>query len=354
MDPEVSILLPVYNAEQTLETCLRSLLRQRMDAWECVLVDDGSGDRSLELARGIARHDPRIRVFEVEHRGLVESLNFGLERCRAPIVARMDADDWMHRDRLGLQLRALCAEPQLAAVGTHVRIFPREALATQRKAAAKERALPGETSRLRKGRGGYEAWLNSITSADDVAREAFVECPIAHPTLAIRTDVLEAHRYRDMGWPEDYDLVLRLLAAGHALAVVPRRLLAWRDHESRLSRTSPRYTLERFVDCKALHLSLTLLRGRSDYILWGYGSTGRMLARALAKLGLTPSHIVELHPRRIGQQIFGATVIHPTGLTSIGVGPLVASVAGAGPRQEIRLALSKLGYLEGRDFVCAA
>jgi glycosyltransferase involved in cell wall biosynthesis len=354
MGPEVSILLPVYNAEQTLETCLRSLLRQRMNAWECVLVDDGSRDRSLELARSFAARDERIRVVAVEHRGLVESLNLGLERCRAAVVARMDADDWMHRDRLATQLRALTVEPKLAAVGTHVRMFPVEAGVWQREATATERALPGESSQTRKGRGGYEAWLNSIISADDVAREAFVECPIAHPTLMIRTDVLMAHRYRDMGWPEDYDLVLRLLAAGHALAVVPRRLLAWRDHESRLSRTSPRYSLERFVDCKALHLSLTLLRGRSDYVLWGYGSTGRMLARALAKLGLTPSHIVELHPRRIGQQILGATVIHPDGLGSLGVGPLVASVAGMGPRREIRLTLAKRGYVEGRDFVCAA
>ena len=63
MDPEISILLPVYNAEQTLETCLRSLLRQRMDAWECVRVDDGSGDRHLELTAGIASHNTHIRVF---------------------------------------------------------------------------------------------------------------------------------------------------------------------------------------------------------------------------------------------------------------------------------------------------
>lgn len=353
MTPEVSVLLPVYNAEQTLETCLRSLLRQRMRSWQCVLVDDGSTDRSLELARSFAARDPRIEYIESDHRGLVESLNLGLDRCRAPIVARMDADDWMHRDRLAAQLEALNAEPQLAGVGCHVRIFPR-GVANAGEAAAEERALPGESKQTRKGRGGYEAWLNSISSADDVAREAYVECPIAHPTLVIRSHVLRAHRYRDMGWPEDYDLLLRLLAAGESLAVVPRRLLAWRDHEARLSRSSPHYALERFVDCKALHLSRTLLRGRDQYILWGYGSTGRMLARALAKLGLTPNHIVELHPRRIGQQILGAKVIHPDDLGSLGVCPLVVSVAGAGPRREIRQALSKLNYVEGRDFVCAA
>jgi hypothetical protein len=269
----------------------------------------------------------------------------------------MDADDWMHRDRLALQSRALSGEPQLAAVGCHVRIFPRGTRAETsagEETATRERALPGESSRTRKGRGGYETWLNSITSTADVAREAYVECPIAHPTLAIRREKLVAYGYRDEGWPEDYDLVLRLLGAGESLAVVPRRLLAWRDYDSRLSRSSPRYALARFVDCKALHLSQTLLRDRDDYILWGYGSTGRMLARALARLHRTPSHIVELHPRRIGQQIGGASVIHPDELGSLGIGRLIASVAGLGPRREIRRALASLNYVEGRDFVCAA
>ena len=89
MTPDVSVLLPVFNAEQTLETCLRSLLRQGMGAWECVLVDDGSSDRSLELARSFAARDPRIRCIESDHRGLVETLNLGLARCRAPLVARI-------------------------------------------------------------------------------------------------------------------------------------------------------------------------------------------------------------------------------------------------------------------------
>ena len=108
MIPEVSVLLPMYNAEGTLETCLRSLLRQRMASWECVLIDDGSTDHSLALARRIAARDPRIRLIEAEHRGLIESLNLGIEHCRGAIVARMDADDWMHRDRLSLQSRQKC------------------------------------------------------------------------------------------------------------------------------------------------------------------------------------------------------------------------------------------------------
>ena len=101
----------------------------------------------------------------------------------------------------------------------------------------------------------YERWLRSLRDEAAVHADAFVECPIAHPTLMIRRDVLAAVRYRDAGWPEDYDLVLRLLAAGHRIGVVPRRLLAWRDSAERLTRRHPAYAQERIVACKAAFLA---------------------------------------------------------------------------------------------------
>jgi hypothetical protein len=200
----------------------------------------------------------------------------------------------------------------------------------------------------------YESWLNAIETPQDVVREAFVECPIAHPSLFVRRSVLERFGYRDRGWPEDYDLILRLLAAGERLAVVPRRLLSWRDHPRRVSRRSAHCSIDAFVRCKAAHLAAGFLGGDERYVLWGFGGTGKALRRELAAVGRTPSHIVELHPRRIGERIQGAPVIPPESLADIERRPLVVSVAGSGPRAEIRAWLAGMGYREGRDFVCAA
>lgn len=347
--PDVSILLPIYNSEPTLDTCLRSIVRQSLASWECIVVSDGSLDGSSALARRFARSDPRFRLIEIPHQGLVPALRRGLLECRAPYVARMDSDDWMHRDRLQAQLQTLAANRELAAVGCHVRIFPRVGPRVRR-----ERALPGEEGNIRTGRLGYEAWLNQIQSAEDVAHEAYVECPIAHPTLFIRRALLERFGYRDCDWPEDYDLVLRMLGAGERIGVVPRRLLGWRDDPDRLSRTSPRYSLERFVACKAAHLVETLLAEHAEYILIGYGGTARRLRIALAKHDRNPSHIIDLHPGRIGQRIHGAPVHHPDDLKALPRHPIVASVAGAGPRGEIRSLLRAMELEEGRDFVCAA
>jgi glycosyltransferase involved in cell wall biosynthesis len=332
--PTVSVLLPVHNAERTIEPCLRSILRQTEARWDCVVVDDGSTDRSREIVERVARRDGRVRLVARPHRGLVASLNAGLAHCAGKHVARMDSDDLMHRDRLLEQVALLDADPGLVAVGCHVRLFPRGSLTD--------------------GARAYERWLNGIDSDDRLRREAFVECPLAHPTLTIRREHLERLGYRDRDWPEDYDLVLRLLEQGSRVGVLPRRRLSWRDHAGRLSRTSAAYRLERFTACKAAFLADGLLADDERYDLWGYGQTGRALRRALQRHGKRPRFIVEVHPGRLGNRIHGAPVVPPDRLERPPRVPLLVSVAGAGPRGEIRRALEAIGYREIRDFVCTA
>lgn len=334
MSPEISILLPVWNAETTLPTCLKSIIRQRDIAWECVLVDDGSTDGSLEIARSWADRDSRIRVHSRPHAGLIPTLNAGIEICTAPVIARMDADDWMHRDRLRQQAEALAEHPELDAVGCFARSFPRR--------------------ELQAGRRRYEDWLHSLVDPQTIWRERFIECPIAHPTLAIRRRTLLEFGYRDRDWPEDYDLLLRLLRRGPRVGIVTRRLLGWREGSKRLSRIDSRYALDRFTACRAWHLHRDFLNDAPDYILWGHGRTGRALRRELAALGHHPSAIVDVHPRRIGNEIGGAPVIPASKLQGQPPHPIVVSVAGLEPRNEIRAALASMEFREGARFVCAA
>jgi glycosyltransferase involved in cell wall biosynthesis len=326
-EPRVSVLLPMRDAAATLACALASIARQSERRFECVVVDDGSRDASREIAERLAARDPRFRVIAAPREGLVAALNRGLAACSAPLVARHDADDIMRRERLARQCDALDADPALAGVGCHVHLFPQRSL----------------TDGLR----SYGAWLNSLASEGDVRRDAFVECPLAHPTLVVRRHLLGAlGGYRERGWPEDYDLVLRLLATKRALGVVPEKLLAWRDA----------YAQTAFTACKAEFLAQGFLAAHARYALWGYGGTGRALARALAAHGKQLGRVIELHPRRLGQRIHGAPVVPPAALAEAEARalPLIVSVAGAGPRAEIRAELAALGYAELRDFVCAA
>ena len=333
--PEISVLLPVRDAGGTLSTALRSVARQRFPRFECLVVDDGSRDDSAAIAAAAARADPRFRVLSRDREGLVPALRAGLADLRGSFVARMDADDWMHRDRLAAQFDALRLDRRLAGVGCHVRMFPRSAMS--------------------EGLRDYERWLNGIDSPAAVAAEAFVECPLSHPSLLLRRGIADELGYRETPWPEDYDLVLRALGSGHTLGVVPRRLLGWRQNHGGLSRRDPRYGRDRFTACKAHFLASGLLRDRETYTLWGYGATGRALARELSRLGRTPACIVEVHPRRIGQRIRGAPVISPDELPKRPEGrALIASVAGPEARKLIRAHLMARGYRETEDFICAA
>ncbi len=313
---------------------LESVARQSREDFECIVVDDASTDGTGAIAEAFAARDPRFRVIRKGRSGLVAALNEGLAAARAPWIARMDADDWMVRRRLEYQLTGLAADSGLAGVGSHVRVFPRAG--------------------LRDGRRNYEAWLNSMRGPEDVRRERFVECPLAHPTWFIERRLLVEFGYRDHDAPEDYDLLLRLLGAGHRLGVVPRRLLHWRDSEARLSRVDARYSQSRFTWLKALHLSRSFLLGHARYVLWGYGGTGKALAEQLASRGHVPSHIVEVHPGRIGQTIRGAPVIDPASLGGLHVERMIVSVAGERARGQIRDELTRMGRQEGTDYVCAA
>jgi len=331
---KVSVLLPVYDAEATLDACLRSIARQRLTDFECVIIDDGSRDATRSIARAWGAKDRRFRLVERDHHGIVATLNAGIDVCRADIVARMDGDDLMHRDRLAVQLTMLETDGTLAAVGCRVRLFPRHTL----------------TDGLLR----YERWLNSIDGTAAVARDAFIECPVAHPTLMLRRKVLAEFRYRDRGWPEDWDLVARLLGAGERIGVAARKLLFWRDGPARLSRTHPNYSIDAFMACRAHFLASHQLRHHDQYVLWGYGDTGKALRRALTQHAKQPAAIVELHPGRIGQRIFGAPVIEPPALSSMRNVPILVSVAGARARGQIRNALAEMDFREERDFVCCA
>lgn len=247
----------------------------------------------------------------------------------------MDADDVSEPGRFAAQRALLEADPGLAACGTRVRYFPRRA--------------------LRAGALRYEAWLNTAATPAEVARELFVECPLAHPTFFLRASaVAEVGGYRAPGWPEDYDLILRLWDAGHRLANVPEVLMHWREGEGRLSRTHPWYAPEAFVACKAHFLTRTLARGRRGAVLWGAGPVGKAFSRALREAGTPVVAFAEVDPRKIGQVVHGAPVLDTAGALALEGVLHLAAVGQPGGRRTLRGVLSGAGLEEGVDFVAVA
>jgi glycosyltransferase involved in cell wall biosynthesis len=328
--PSISVLLPVRNGAATLDEALDSLWDQSHGDFEVVAVDDGSEDATPDILVEHEVRDPRLRVLRTGPRGLVPALESARAAACGHYLARMDADDFVHPDRLELQLEYLAQHPRTAAVGSKVTLYPRE--------------------KLQGGWIRYETWLNSLLTPEDHAREIFVESPLAHPSVMLRREALEeVGGYRDAGWAEDYDLWLRLNAAGWELAKVNRTLLGWRHDPGRLTVTSDRYSLDAFMAARAHYLALhPAIRGHQVRV-WGAGRTGRRLSRALHREGVRPTGYYEVDPARIGGRFADAPVSSWEDLPPAGGFTLLVAVGAAGARDLIRPEVRRRGYREGVD-----
>lgn len=117
--PPVSIGIPFFNAERFLLDAIKSVFAQTHEDWELILMDDGSSDRSLEIARSV--DDPRVRVYsDGKNKKLAARLNEIHALARYDFIARMDADDLMATDRIEKQLRLLITRPEVDLVTSGV------------------------------------------------------------------------------------------------------------------------------------------------------------------------------------------------------------------------------------------
>jgi glycosyltransferase involved in cell wall biosynthesis len=326
--PRVSVLLPVRDEERYLAEALESLSAQTLADHEVIVVDDGSKDGSAAIAEAHARGDRRFRVIRQPPRGMIAASERARAEARAPLIARMDGDDVALPDRLELQAAAIEAEG-LTAVGGQIEYFP------------------APTDGLRR----YAAWLNGLVTAEDAARDVFVECPLPGPALMARAELIS---YRDRGWPEDYDIVLRLWSAGERFRNLDRLVLRWRDTPGRISRIEERYSLASFRRCKVHYLRRTLLAGGRPAVVWGAGPTGKALARALLEAGTPLAAFVEVDPRKLGKRIHGAPVVGIEDARAFPRALALGAVAGAEGRARVREQAALLGLVEGVDFVAVA
>lgn len=323
MPDVISVLLPFRDSAATLREALESVLAERDLPLEIIAIDDGSRDDGADIVRRL--EDPRVHLVRTGGLGIPGALALGLSHARGEHIARMDADDVSLPGRFAAQLACM---RDAAVVGTQVEAFPEVGFGLTR----------------------YVEWMNGLLTAEDHAREIFVEAPLCHPSVMMRRDALEeVGGWLETEGPEDYDLWLRFHAQGHAMIKVPRVLLRWRHHPARATLTDSRYALERFPHAKAPYLA-RFIAGR-PFLVWGAGRTGKNLARALEAHGAHPTAFVDIDPKKIGGVARGVPIVAP----DFARGPLVLVAVGArGARDEVRGRLGKRGFVEGVDFVCAS
>ena len=110
-NPTVSIIVPVYNAAETLRRCVDSVLKQDYTDFELLLVDDGSRDGSGAICDAYAARDPRVRVIHKENAGVSAARNDALDQAQGTFLQFLDSDDWLTPDAT----KQLCVPPRPAA-----------------------------------------------------------------------------------------------------------------------------------------------------------------------------------------------------------------------------------------------
>lgn len=343
--PRVSVVLPVFRASPgEYRLAVRSILEQSLSELELLLIENGPIDESVRrISREFAARDARVRILHRDVADVALAFNAGIEAARAPCIARMDADDVSHRRRLELQLAWLERRPRVDVLGTRVRF----------------------ASRLERADGfrRFVEWQNRLLTHREITLGMCVEATIVNPSVMFRRRALErVGGCRAGNFPEDYDLWLRMLEAGAVFAKLPQRLLLWRDHPGRLTRTDARYAEGAFHACKAGFLARWIERrterAERPVYIWGAGRNSRRYAHLLQAEGVAFTGHIDIDPRKIGRSLKGAPVFAPNileGELRAGRRPFVISyVAGERARTLIGAELRKLGFRASKDFLFAS
>ena len=218
--PLASVVLPVYNAEHYLEQAVDSVLCQSFANFELLLLNDGSTDRSREILESFSRRDSRCHVYSWPNRGLVATLNAGLDLAVGEFIIRMDADDVCRPRRFEQQLAYLDSHPECVAVGSRALLIDAEGLPI------------------------FEM-TDNCTHEDIDGAMLSGKVGIMHPSAAIRASAIKAiGGYReDYPCAEDIDLFLRLAEAGR-LVNLPEVLLDYRQHVASIGYSKARMQYE--------------------------------------------------------------------------------------------------------------
>ncbi len=179
LNPIISVILPVYNAEKYIEEAINSILEQTYQNFELIIINDGSTDTSLSVINQYKKNN-KVRIVTQENKGLIFTLNKGIDLAKGQYIARMDADDIAHPERFEKQISLFEANPSLGVCSASTENFGAETDITIRSA-----------------------------DNDNLKVTLLFWPPFAHPAAMIKRSVLLAHNiyYREeFKHCEDFDL----------------------------------------------------------------------------------------------------------------------------------------------------
>jgi len=204
--PMLSVIMPAYNAELYIDDAIVSILSQTLQDFEFLIIDDGSSDSTLNIIQSYADKDKRIKFWKRDNRGIVYTLNELVALSSGEYIARMDADDISHPDRLEKQLSEMRKNPQCVILGSWIELI-------------------GDKNGI---------WHYRKTHEETVGLSFFGRACLSHPSLMLKKGLLEKIKYRpEYEYIEDLDFLLNAINSelGEIYAL-PEVLLDYRVYDS--------------------------------------------------------------------------------------------------------------------------
>ena len=120
----ISVIIPVYNAEQFLRQCMESVCKQSNPDLEIIAINDGSTDGSLAILKEYEKQDPRVRVISTVNKGISQARNTGIDEANGEWIAFVDSDDWLDLNALHLAYKAACEDKADIVMWSYIREYP--------------------------------------------------------------------------------------------------------------------------------------------------------------------------------------------------------------------------------------
>lgn len=330
----ITVLLPFRNAAATLDAAVLSIAAQSFAAWNLLLIDNASDEASTAIARRWVVNDQRIALLHEPRTGIAHALNTGLAHAADGYIARMDADDIAHPERLARQVAFMNEHPEIGVLGT--------------------RTTFSTTVDKSVGMAWFVDWQNTILSPHEHYVKRFVDAPLAHPTVMFRKELADRlGGYDTAPIPEDHELWLRWMHHGVRFAKLPEELLTWSDHPTRLSRTHPNYSVDAIFTTKAKWLAQWITRkygSKRPVIIAGTSNLCQGRARLLAAEGIAIHAFTDVRRREVP----GHRFIPHDQLPGPREALIISFISQRGTGDRIAEFLSSRGLVEGTDFILAA
>lgn len=338
MEPQISVILPFFNAEAFIKDSIESVFSSTFDNFELILINDGSTDSSLSIAKMIAAKDSRIRLFSREHEGIAAALNHGISYSESEIIARMDADDICQPARFQLQYEMLKTNRNIALTSCIVEPF--------------------SNGSISEGMKRHIDWVNSSVMQKEIFRDLFIESPLIHSSVMFRKSVIDqVGAYREYNGPEDYDLWLRMAEAGMIFFKVKKHLLRYRIHECNLSMTdSTHYSKKAFFQRKLPFLLYFLkkqnIASERPIHICGFAQSGKRLFSFLHENGIHVETFIDISPKKVGSLFCGAPVLSPDAINQYDCKAFYLCVIKSwGAAEELRTFFSQQKKFEMDDYL---